>query len=436
MKYSNKIYDNIPLSCYLAFQRLIPRSKSSQASMLLPKLAFLSIMIGVAASILILSLANGLQENYITRLAEQDAHISVVSVGRGIPAFENIIEEVKKVPGVVNAYPYTQNEALLKSYDETKGIILRGFPESFTNDSHFNNMFKLESGVWSFDKPRSITIGKSLADNYSLFLDESIDILAYDDLFGSTTYRFKIVGIFSSTDSLLNSSVGFITLKDATEIFGTKGYTQYIGIRVEDFNKVEQYNQTIKPIVRFNTKTWRYNNLNTLLALENEKKVIQVLLIIFFCVAFFGILSVITALVAEKREEIALLKALGMNHETNFRSFVLTGLFLGLGASLTGILLGVFLSLNFNNLIHIIESLVNNVFIPITTFITQRPYNSKFTFLNQSVYYLKEFPILIKYSDIIFSCSAAMICSILAAIYPAIISENYRPAEILRRRAG
>ncbi|MGL4394107.1 MAG: ABC transporter permease [Brevinema sp.] len=434
MKQKKNFYDILSLPAYLAFQRLLPKSRRS-GTMLLPKLAFLSITLGVAASILILSLANGLHNNYITRLAGQEAHLSVISMGRGIPAYEELISKIKEQPYVVDAYPYTQNEALLQSYQETKGIILRGLPSSFVTNTNFNQMFRLYDGEWSFDKRRSITIGKGFADNFSLFVGESVDILTYDDVFGATTYRFKIAGVFSADDAILNSSVGFINIDDAIEMFGVKGYVQNIGIRVKDYLKVQQYYNPLKAFIPHNIKTWQLDNLNTLLALENEKRVIQVLLLIFFCVAFFGILAVITALVADKRDEIALLKALGMTPEENFRSFIYTGLFLGLSASLIGGAIGLILSLSFNNIIRLIECIVNTIFILPASMLLPNLHWSKFSFLNQSVYYLKEFPILIKFGDIVFSSFLAVLCTLMAAIYPAHVSKNYRPAEILRKRS-
>ncbi|MGL4388717.1 MAG: ABC transporter permease [Brevinema sp.] len=434
MKQKKNFYDMLSLPAYLAFQRLLPKSRRS-GTMLLPKLAFLSITLGVAASILILSLTNGLHNTYVTRIAGQDAHLSVISIGRGIPAYEELIANIQKEPYVINVYPYTQNEALLKSYEETKGIILRGLPKFFVEDENFNKMFRLHSGEWSFDKRRSITIGKGLADNYSLFIGESIDILTYDEIFGSTTYRFKIVGVFSADDAVLNSSVGFININDAIEIFGTKGFVQNIGIRVKDYINVQQYYDPLKAIIPYNIKTWQADNLNTLLALENEKRIIQVLLLIFFCVAFFGILAVITALVADKRDEIALLKALGMTPNENFISFIYTGLFLGLSASLIGGGIGVLISVTFNDIIKIIEWTINNTLLIPLRKIFPNNYFGVFSFLNQSVYYLKEFPILIKGWDILFSSSLAVLCTLLAAIYPAFISKNYRPAEILRKRS-
>ncbi|MGL4563018.1 MAG: ABC transporter permease [Brevinema sp.] len=434
MKQKKQFYDMFPLSSYLAFHRLLPKSNHS-GTMLLPKLAFLSIVVGVAASILILSLANGLHHNQLTRLAGQDAHVSVISIGQGIPAYEELIARIKQKPCVVTAYPYTQHEALLKSYSETKGIILRSLPKSFINDIDFNGMFRLHAGVWSFDQSRSITIGKELADNYSLFVGESIDILAYDDVFGSTTYRFKIVGIFTVEDSLISTSVGFINIDDAVEIFGTKGYIQNIGIRIKDYMNVQKYYAPLKEIIPYNIKTWQLENLNTLLALENDKRVIQVVLIIFFCVAFFAILSVMTALVADKREEIALLKALGITPNDNFISFIYTGLFLGISGSLIGIIIGLLISISFNKIIKIIEWIVNNIIIKPLSLLSDDLSYGTFTFLNQSVYYLKEFPILIKGGDIIFVASIAITCTLLAAIYPAFVSKNYRPAEILRKRA-
>jgi len=431
-KILEEFYNKIPFPIYLASKRLLPRSYTLQFN-LLPKLALFSIIIGVAASILILSLTNGLHYKYLERLAEKDAHIMIVSAGKGIPAYQEVIQKIKTLEDIVQVFPYSQNEALIKSYGETSGIIIKSYPNSFKDDKTFNKIFTLQNGLWSFDQKRSITIGESLARNMSLFIGDYIEILTYDDIFGAITYRFKIVGVFTANDALLDLGIAFINFDDASEIFNFRSYTPYIGIRINNYLHPEKVTTKLKALIPFRFKTWKLANLNTLLALGNEKRIIQVLLLIFFCVAFFGILAVITAMVAEKKEEIALLKALGVSPKINSISFILTGLFLGIISSCIGIILGVFLSMQFNNIVKIIELIINSI-IQGYGFIIGEVIKYKFTFLNQSVYYLKEFPILVKISDIILTCISAILCTVLASVYPAYISKEFRPAEILRKR--
>ena len=424
---------NNNLSLYLALRRLIPKS-DSPGVVLLPRLAFASILLGVATSILILSLANGLNHSYLKRLAESNSHITLVTVGRGVPAYQEVLQKIKSVPGVLDAYPFTQNEALLKSYDDTRGIVLKAFPPELTKDPTFNRYFQLKDGEWSFSKPRTITIGETLAQNLALFVGNYVEILTYDNTFGAITYRFQISGIFSANDSLLDQGLAYINYDDAIELFGMPGYAPAIGIRVEDYQNPQSYIRKLEKIVPFRFKSWKLDNLNTLLALENEKRVIQVLLLIFFAVAFFGILAVMTALVSDKREEIALLKALGMPHKENMMSFMWTGLFLGISATFIGVILGVFLSWQFNNIIKLLEIIIN-FFLYIGAIILQQKTPRTFNFLNQNVYYLKEFPVLIQWGDIIFSSICAILCTVCAALYPAHISKEFKPAEILRKRA-
>ncbi|MGL5956017.1 MAG: ABC transporter permease [Brevinema sp.] len=427
------LYNRYSLSWYLASRRLLPKS-DSPGLVLLPRLAFLSILLGVTASILILSLANGLHHHYLKRLAETDSHLSVLSIGRGIPAYQEVIQQIKSYPEVITAYPYSQNEALLKSYGETAGILLKAYPSEFAKDLTFNEYFQLEQGTWSFNTPRTITIGKALARNMALFVGDFVEILTYDEDFGTITYRVKISGIFSASDGLLDKGLGFISFDDAGEMFSFQGYAPNIGIRIDNYQAPEKLARTLMQTLPFSVNTWKIANLNTLAALQNEKQIIRVLLLIFFAVAFFGILSVMTAMVADKREEIALLKTLGMNPKENVSSFLWTGLFLGLSASTLGVILGIFLSINFNHIIQGIEIIVN-LSIGLVAFLFRQELSYQFHVLNQNVYYLKEFPILIQWGDLVFSVCAAIVCTLIAAIYPALISQKFKAAEILRKRA-
>lgn len=424
---------SLSLPWYLAYRRLFPQSYVPGVT-LLPRLAFFSIVLGVAASILILSLSNGLHHSYLSRLAETDSHLTAVSAGRGIPNYQEMIFQIQNHPQVLFAYPYAQKEALLKSYSETTGVVLKAYPPSFSKDLIFNRYFHLLKGKWSFDQPRTITIGKSLAQNLALSVGNYIDILTYDDDFGAITYRFQISGVFTANDAFMDKGLAFINFDDAAEVFNFSRYTPSIGIRIKDAQNPSPVAYSLEKNLPLTITTWKLSHLNTLLALQNEKQIIRVLLLIFFSVTFFGILSVMTALVADKREEIALLKALGITPQSNIRSFIYTGLLLGVSATLLGSFIGILVSLFFNNIINGIEYIINIIFQIIALILGQNPPKA-FYFLNQSVYYLKDFPIRIQGEDILFSAISALLCTLLAAIYPAHLSKSFSPADILRKRA-
>lgn len=420
MPYNKPMKNCFALASYLALHRLLPRSRTPGAS-LLPKLAFASIVIGVAASILILSLANGLHNSYLSRLAGKDAHIVVVAPSRGIPQYEDLMKKIEAVEGVESVFPYAQTEALLKSSFASGGVLLKALPPSFANDKGFGELFKITEGSWGFTIPRTITIGDALARRMGIFVGDYVNVLLYDPDLGAVTYRFAVSGLFTAGDSGLDTGLAFIPFADAQEVLAIEGRAPYLGIRVKDAFNPEKYLKPLQEVVPFDLSTWRMSNLNAILALDNEKQIIRLLLLIFFCVAFFGILSVMTALVADKREEIALLKVLGLRPWEDALSFTLTGLYLGCAASFIGMICGLLLSINFNVLVRFIEKVVS--------FIIRSP----FTFLNPNVYYLSEFPIALRLGDVIFSMASAVLCVWLASLYPARLSQKFKPAEILRK---
>ncbi len=242
------------------------------------------------------------------------------------------------------------------------------------------------------------------------------------------TYRVQVSGIFSAGDGQLDKGLAFMSFDDAGEVFGFEGYAPNIGVRLKNYNDTSGAASKIRELTHYTVSTWKIANINTLSALNNEKQVIRILLVVFFAVAFFGILAVMTALVSDKRDEIALLKTLGLSPAGNTISFLWTGILLGLSASAAGIALGLFLSVNFNLIIKMLESVINAV-------IRLGGGDYTFTVLNQNVYYLKEFPILTGWRDIAFSALSACFCTISAAIYPAVLSTRFKAAEILRKRA-
>ena len=81
-------------------------------------------------------------------------------------------------------------------------------------------------------------------------------------------------------------------------------------------------------------------------ALKVERNVMFIILTLIIIVAAFNIISGLTILIKNKTREIAILKTMGLSYQSIMKSFFLTGLTIGLYASIAGIFLGVLFSIN------------------------------------------------------------------------------------------
>ena len=71
-----------------------------------------------------------------------------------------------------------------------------------------------------------------------------------------------------------------------------------------------------------------------------------IILTLIIIVAAFNIISGLTILIKNKTKEIAILKTLGLNNTSIKKSFFLTGFTIGFFATISGIIIGIIISLN------------------------------------------------------------------------------------------
>ncbi len=399
-------------------------------------IAFFTIVIGSMASVVILSAANGLHDNFLKKIMAKDAHVIFIGSGKGILNYENYVEKLKKVKGVVSVEPYFEKQALIKGRLNTMGVNIMAFsPKIFETDKDLKNQFKLEAGEFNLYSNKSILLGYNLAYNLGANVGDIVDITIFSDDYLSLQYRFKVTGIFTAGHKDYDSTLAFISFSDAQEIFDAKGYAYGIALKVEDPYRVEKYLPEIREACPQYLFTWKRLHRNDIAALEDEKMLIKIILFFFFLVVTFNILSTMIAMVLDKKEEIAILKAMGLKPSSTMQIFLLDGFFIGMAGGVFGCFMGLLITITLNDILKLIEHFINfnfNVAYQLIKW-TGRFYPlPKFEFFKSDVYYISSFPIKIEYGDIVFIMLLSLILGLLAVILPAMRAGKLKPVEVLR----
>ena len=100
-----------------------------------------------------------------------------------------------------------------------------------------------------------------------------------------------------------------------------------------------------------NIRTWRERQGPLFDAVKMEKNMMTLMLLLIIAVAAFNIVSALVMVVTEKQGDIAVLQTQGMLPSSVMWIFVLNGLFNGVKGAGIGLLLGVIITLNLNNIL-------------------------------------------------------------------------------------
>ncbi|MEQ9563882.1 MAG: FtsX-like permease family protein, partial [Woeseiaceae bacterium] len=131
-------------------------------------------------------------------------------------------------------------------------------------------------------------------------------------------------------------------------------------------------------------------------------------------VAAFNIVSTLVMVVKDKQADIAILRTIGAAPSNILRIFIVQGSIIGVTGTLAGLLLGVVLTVNLENIVTFMESAFG------------------IKFLAADVYFISDLPAELRWADVSRIAGLALMLALLSTIYPAWRASRTMPAESLR----
>jgi len=364
------------------------------------------ITIGVAALIVILSVFNGFGSLVSGFLMNLDPHIRIEATSiAGEEGMNKVPEILKEIKEVEYYSPFVDGKVLAYNKGITQVVNLKGITGEAAK-----NLNKLEKSILfgnaDFeDKGRTATIviGIQLADRMQVLEGDTLTLIspvgierALTQLSMPLAKQFVVGGIFSSDNNDYDAAYIFTNLSSGQQLLGYKkavqGYEALIG-NVDDASKVKEIIRSKLDESSFSINTWYDFHQELYSVMQIERWTAYIILSLIIAVATFNILGSLSMSVIEKKRDIGIMRAMGVNEKSILRIFMFEGLLIGLIGTLLGVIIG-----------YIICYL-------------QIEYN--LYPLNPAQYKVDSLPLEIRISDFFFISGAAMLLSFFASLYPA-----------------
>jgi ABC-type transport system, involved in lipoprotein release, permease component len=155
-------------------------------------------------------------------------------------------------------------------------------------------------------------------------------------------------------------------------------------------------------------------NRNWFAAVQMEKRMMFIILLLIVAVAAFNLVSTLVMTVTEKQADIAIMRTLGASPRSIMKIFMIQGAIAGILGTLIGVSGGILIAVNIDVIVPFIESLFG------------------FHFLPKDIYMISTLPSDLQLGDVIFTGGAAIILAFLATLYPSWSASRVNPAEALR----
>ena len=366
--------------------------------------SFLGIMLGVAILITVMSVMNGFKTDLTTKILGLNPHIVIQPNGFKID--DQYILKLKNDFKEINLSKSFTGEGIVLSNEIAKGVILKGVDKNEKKIEDFFEKFITKGKLNNFDS-NSVFIGTELAFDLNLKEGDMLSLMTSSFIMtplGSLPKQenFKIAGIFNTGFLEFDQNVIFLNIEDVLSIFDKESKDQDIEIYLRNPLKANFYKDKIQKINKnYFIYTWSDLNKSLFSALKVERNVMFIILSLIVIVAAFNIISGLTILIKNKTKEIAILKTLGLSNRSIKKSFFLTGFVIGFCATVSGILLGIFLSINLEK----IRAFLSNVF--------------NLEIFPADIYFLEKLPSEISLNSILVIFIISLIISAISSYLPA-----------------
>jgi lipoprotein-releasing system permease protein len=420
----------VPFPLFVAL-RYLKAKKRHRALSVNTVISVVGVTCGVAALIATLAVMTGAMEEIRDKILGTNSHVVISHQGGAFGDYGTAVAEVAGAPGVVAATPFIYGQAMLTTEFGVAGVVLRGIdPEregtvtQVASNLVAGSLDALVSGAPPGFAPEvdapdgtttanqpGIVLGRELALKLGALLGGTVNVISPAVEPGPLGIvprirPFTVVGIFDAGMYEYDSSLAYISIPAAQDFLELGDRVTGIEVRVTDFEHAARVAAGLRGILGedFRVRDWRDLNRNFFQALALEKAVMFVILTLIIVVAAFNIVGTLAMMVMEKGRDMSILKAMGGTRSVVVQVFTIIGLLIGA----TGTVLGVPLGLAITWIIHTSYRLPGDV------------------------YYISRIPVRLSVSDGLAVCGAALLISLVAALYPAWQAAKVEPAEGLR----
>ncbi|MGH8400027.1 MAG: lipoprotein-releasing ABC transporter permease subunit [Gammaproteobacteria bacterium] len=410
-----------PLPIYIGL-RYFRAKRRNQFISFISFMSMLAIAIGVMALITVLSVMNGFQNELRARILGMVSDITVSGFDGRLHDWQGVVQQLDGLSHVTGVAPYIEDQAMLANGANMSGTVVRGvLPSDAGKVSDIAQ--KMVSGSLSELKPGQygIVLGKDLA--YSLGVGQGDKVVLMISQ-GNVTpagiiprlRRFTVVGIFDAGVYQYDSALALISMQDAQTLYNMGQAITGVRVKLDDNLLAPQVSRQLVRHFQgqYYVSDWTQQNSNLWAAIAIEKTVMFVILSLIDLVAAISIVIVLVMAVIDKQSDIAILRTLGITPRGVMGIFVVQGALIGFLGTLLGLVLGVLLAHNVNNILEFARHVFNAQIFP------------------ASVYYINDLPSDIYVSDVLKITLSTFVLTILSTLYPAWRAARTQPAEALR----
>ena len=407
-----------PFEWTIAKRYLLP-GKGEAFIALVASISIGVVMLSVAMLIVVMSVMNGFRAELLDKITGLNGHAIVQAYGGRMDDWENILEEVRATPGVVDASPLIEQPLLGSFNGRVEAILIRGNIQEDLDDL----ATKAISGDFAQLQPGAskVAIGVRLAENIGARVGDTITVInpqGRSTPFGTMPRQigYEVAAIFEVGVYDYDGAFVVMPMQDAQTLMLIGDAVSMIEITVNDPDEVGEILAPVQRAVQGRAVVNDWKTINSALfdALQVERAAMAFALSFMVLVAAFNILSSLVMLVRAKTRDIAIMRTMGATRQSLMKIFVPTGFTVGAIGTVIGLALGFAILAGRQQIVQAIGALTG-----------QDLWDPQYRFLTT-------IPSKVDGGEVTMIALLALGLSFLATLYPAWKAANTDPVQVLR----
>ena len=384
--------------------------------------SMLGLALGVAALIVVLSVMNGFQKELRTRILGVVSHVQISGESGELRDWPKVVQAVARHPRVKAAAPFVQEQGMLSFDGTVRGVMVRGIlPEMEDKVADFGE--HMLSGKLEHLAPGEfgMVLGGELARALRAKSGDKVTLVAPQGIVTPVAVlprmkQFRVIGVFEVGMFEFDSGLALIHMADAQALYRLEDRVSGVRLKVDDLFAAPKIARELLGFLDpdAGVSDWTKGHANFFRAVEIEKRMMFLILLLIVAVAAFNIVSTLVMAVQEKRADIAILRTLGASPTSIMAIFIVQGTLIGVIGLALGVAGGVALALNLEAVVPALERLFN------------------VELWSKDVYYISYLPSDLHWDDVGVISAVSFLLTVLATLYPSWRASRTRPAEALR----
>ena len=406
---------------WVSYKFLFPKTKEKFFS-IITFISFAGISLGVDTLIIVMSVMNGFRDELTSKILGVNGHLKIKAFNNlKIENHDEIKINIEKNIENIKVHKVILGQGLLNYRSYSSGVLMKGVEtDYFTDRKIFNKKIDKDSLVL-FKKNKGVIIGEKLREKLDLKIGDKLNIISpnnIETILGTIprSASFKIIGFFNVGMYEYDSSLIFIPSLLMQKFLDSKKKIDFFEIYINKFSQIELYKNQLKQFFPNYLKIIDWRDLNPTLfnALEVERNVMFLILLLIILVAAFNLISSMIILVSTKSRDIGVLRTLGVGRKQLLKIFIINGSFIGLCGTSLGLIIGIIFCININDIKESLEYLLS------------------FELFSEEIYFFTKLPVILDFGQIFRITSISLILSFLATIYPSIKASKVEPINLIK----